>query len=139
KVKPQSFQAAPSSCGDGVVDRGAPEECDSGVGCATGGTCAANCHCQVALPTTTTTLPGPVGHCTQSRTACVNEAACPIHPTPQRPMQGEGCCGDGMKDTMSPTVGGPPSELCDLGAQNCQSARLPCDSGCTADCKAVGR
>jgi len=139
KVKAQGFQAARSSCGDGVVDQGGQEECDGGAGCPAGGVCSATCHCEAALTTTTTTLPVHVGRCTQSGTACANEAACPVHPTPQMPMQGEGCCGDGVKDTLSPTVGGPPSELCDLGAHNCAAAGLPCDSGCTADCKAVGR
>lgn len=39
------FVATASRCGDGVVDRGAGEECDGTLGCATGVACAASCRC----------------------------------------------------------------------------------------------
>ena len=55
------FTARRSACGDQVVDRGAGEQCDGGVGCKAGERCTDACACVPGNTTTTTTsgtLPG---------------------------------------------------------------------------------
>lgn len=66
---PIKFTAALSTCGDGVVDSGAREDCEPATGCSAGRACRAqDCRCALAPTTTTlprgggattTTLPGP--------------------------------------------------------------------------------
>ena len=54
-AKPIKFTAAPSTCGDGVVDTGRGEECEPGLECSGGGLCVGVCRCQ--QPITVATLP----------------------------------------------------------------------------------
>ena len=54
-----TFSARHSTCGDGIVDPGAGEECDSGAGCPPAQRCnAATCSCSGPVVTPTTTMPG---------------------------------------------------------------------------------
>lgn len=56
----KSFAARRSTCGDGVLDRDAGEQCDGGVSCGTGERCAPDCVCvpdDGSTTTTSTTLP----------------------------------------------------------------------------------
>ena len=115
KLKPQRFQASLSRCGDGVVDAGKPEACD-GAPCDGGAPCLSDCTCGTAPPKV-------VGVCTTSGATCSVYIDCP---------QVEGCCGNAIPD--GPAFG----ETCDLGKDvNC--AGLPCASGCTAQCRSVGK
>ena len=47
-LRPTKVEAIASTCGDGVVDQGAGEDCDGAQGCADGDACAADCRCQRA-------------------------------------------------------------------------------------------
>jgi cysteine-rich repeat protein len=96
KTKAQTFQARLSTCGDQVVDSGAGEACDSGVGCPAGQSCTADCHC-VPLPTTTTP--------TSSTTTSTGVLCLPTTTTTTL----AGKCGNGMVD---------PGETCDDGNVN---------------------
>jgi hypothetical protein len=84
----------------------------------------------VTTSTTMTTLPG---HCTQTGVPCSTLADGP--PTDPSKCEGrdlsgcQGCRGNGTRDI---------GESCDKGPNNCPTAGLPCNSGCTADCRQVG-
>ena len=64
---PIKFTAGLSTCGDGLVDVGAREDCEPSTGCSAGRACSpVSCRCALAPTTTTlprggstTTLPGP--------------------------------------------------------------------------------
>jgi cysteine-rich repeat protein len=152
KVPKESFSATRSNCGDGVVDAGRGESCDGSQGCSEGETtCGSDCACHVNTTTTvpsvsttvTTIMEGPstttsttlIGHCTQTGAQCTTERddCPPIDPSKcggSVTSGCQGCCGNGGEPE--------PGETCDKGPDNCPTTGLPCGSGCTADCRAVG-
>src|SRR5262249_35152014 len=94
KAKAQTFEAQLSTCGDQVIDPGAGEACDSGIGCAAGQTCTADCRC-APLPTTTTTQPtGTTISATTTTTGVVLESTTTTvvtSTTPSTPQVGVVC------------------------------------------------
>jgi hypothetical protein len=68
------FTARQSECGDGIVDQGAGEQCDSGLGCSVDQYCSAGCQClpvNVGLSTTTTPTSTTEPSSTTSTTVCL--------------------------------------------------------------------
>jgi cysteine-rich repeat protein len=142
----QTLQANRSFCGDGQIDAAAGEQCD-GSGCPATASCDASCKCQ-PLPTTTTVPPSTVattsttssttttttliGKCLDingnpTEQACSHNTDCPSNPDGHSgPFA---CCGNGISDF---------GETCDKGTDNCPAGNI-CPSGCTADCKSIGR
>jgi hypothetical protein len=146
KVPKESFSAARSVCGDGVVDAGRGESCDGSQGCDPSETCGSDCACHVntttTVPsvsttvTTSTTSTTLLGRCTQTGAQCTTANDCP--PTDPSNCSAsnpngsgcQGCCGNGRENEAGKT--------CDKGLDNCPTTGLPCSSGCTADCRQVG-
>jgi hypothetical protein len=100
--KPVAFQAVRSTCGDGVVDPGAGEECESDVACGLGRQCV-GCRCaDRETMVTTTTVPRQLSVCGDGV----------VEP-------GEPC------DLLASPSGCPPGQECDLQADHCQCNPVP--------------
>jgi hypothetical protein len=108
-----SFVAVRSTCGDGYLDRGAPEGCDSGVGCAAIEQCDVGACTCTPLPTTTST----------SATAPPSSSTTTTVPVP--------ICGNGGVESGEPCdpfaepSGCGRGQQCDLRDGRCTCAPIP--------------
>ena len=125
KSKPLVFRAAPSTCGDGVLDAGRPEQCEPNLGCTGGRRCGTDCRC--TSPVTIVTLPPrppttlPNGGTTVTTT---------VTTTTSTTQPSTGACGNATAPTCNGTCAG--DYVCTIGAcvddfQQCFD-NLDCDS-----------